>query len=46
MVVCAFNPSMWEAEVDGSISVSWRLAWTTKWVPGQPGLSSKTLSQK
>jgi hypothetical protein len=28
------------------ISVSWRRAWITGWVPGQPGLHSETLAQK
>jgi hypothetical protein len=38
----AFNPSTWEAEA------SWflisRPAWSTEWVPGQPGLHRETLS--
>jgi hypothetical protein len=34
----------WEAEADRFLSS--RLAWSTKWVPGQPGLYRETLSQK
>jgi hypothetical protein len=44
MVVHAFNPSTWEAEAGGFLSS--RPAWSTKWVPGQPGLYRETLSQK
>jgi hypothetical protein len=36
VVVHAFNPSTWEAEAGGFLSL--RPAWFTKWVPGQPGL--------
>ena len=41
MVAHAFNPSPWEAEVGGSLDL--RLAWSTKQVPGQPGLHRETL---
>ena len=34
VVAHAFNPSTWEAETGGFLSS--RLAWSTKWVPGQP----------
>ena len=40
----AFNPSTWEAEAGGFLSS--RPAWTTEWVPGQPGLHRETLSRK
>jgi hypothetical protein len=40
----AFNPSTWEAEAGGFLSS--RLAWSTEWVPGQPGLHRETQSQK
>jgi hypothetical protein len=43
VVVHAFNPSIWEAEAGGSLSS--RPAWSTEWVPGQPGLHRETLSQ-
>jgi hypothetical protein len=43
-VVHAFNPSTWEAEAGGFLSS--RLAWSTKWVPGHPGLYRETLSRK
>jgi hypothetical protein len=39
----AFNPNTWEAEAGGFLSS--RPAWSTEWVPGQPGLHRKTLSQ-
>jgi hypothetical protein len=39
----AFNPSTREAEVGGFVSS--RPAWSTKWVPGQPGLHRETLSR-
>jgi hypothetical protein len=39
-----YNPSTWEAEAGRFLSS--RPAWSTKWVPGQPGLYRKTLSQK
>jgi hypothetical protein len=38
------NPSTQEAEA-GRIFSS-RPAWSTKWVPGQPGLFRETLSRK
>jgi hypothetical protein len=34
----------WEAEAGGFLS--WRPAWSTEWVPGQPGLHRETLSKK
>ena len=40
----AFNPSTWEAEAGGFLSS--KPAWSTEWVPGQPGLYRETLSQK
>jgi hypothetical protein len=43
-VVHAFNPSTQEAEAGGFLSL--KLAWSTKWVPGQPELYSETLSRK
>jgi hypothetical protein len=43
-VVHTFNPSTREAEAGGFLSS--RPAWSTKWVPGQPGLHRETLSQK
>jgi hypothetical protein len=39
-----FNPSTGEAEAGGFLSS--RPAWSTEWVPGQPGLYRKTLSWK
>jgi hypothetical protein len=44
VVMHAFNPSTGEAEAGGFLSS--RAAWSTKWVPGQPGLHRETLSQK
>ena len=44
VVAHAFNPSTWEAEAGGFLSL--RPAWSTKWVPGQPGLYRETLSRK
>jgi hypothetical protein len=44
MVAHAFNPSTQEAEAGGFLSL--RPAWSTRWVPGQPGLYRETLSQK
>jgi hypothetical protein len=44
MVAHAFNPSTWEAEAGEFLSS--RPAWTTEWVPGQPGLHRETLSRK
>jgi hypothetical protein len=40
----AFNPSTWEAEAGGFLSS--RPAWSTEWVPRQPGLYRETLSKK
>ena len=40
----AFNPSTRKAQAGGFLSL--RLAWSTKWVPGQPGLYREALSQK
>jgi hypothetical protein len=40
----AFNPSTWEA--DAGRSLSSRSAWSTEWVPGQPGLHRETLSRE
>jgi hypothetical protein len=44
VVAHAFNPSTQEAESGGFLSS--RPAWSTKWVPGQPGLHRETLPQK
>jgi hypothetical protein len=44
VVVHAFDSSTWEAEAGGFLSS--RPAWSTEWVPGQPGLHRETLSQK
>jgi hypothetical protein len=44
VVALAFNPSTWEAEAGGFLSS--RPAWSTKWVPGQPGLHRETMSRK
>ena len=44
MVAHAFNPSTWEAEAGGFLSS--RPAWSTEWVPGQPGLHRETLYGK
>jgi hypothetical protein len=44
VVAHAFNPSTQEAEVGGFLSS--RPAWSTKKVPGQPGLYRETLSRK
>jgi hypothetical protein len=44
VVVHAFNPSTWEVEAGGFLSS--RPAWSTEWVPGQPGLHIETLSRK
>jgi hypothetical protein len=43
VVAHAFNPSTREAEAGGFLSS--RPAWSTKWVPGQPGLHRETLSR-
>jgi hypothetical protein len=42
-VAYTFNPSTWEAEAGGFLSS--RPAWSTEWVPGQPGLNRETLSR-
>jgi hypothetical protein len=39
-VAHAFNPSTREAEAGGFLSS--RPAWSTEWVPGQPGLHTHT----
>ena len=44
MVTHAFDPSTWEEEVGRFLSS--RPAWSTEWVPGQPGLYRETLSWK
>jgi hypothetical protein len=44
VVAHAFNPGTSEAEADGFLSS--RPAWSTEWVPGQPGRYRKTLSRK
>jgi hypothetical protein len=44
MVAHTFNPSTQEAEAGGFLSS--RPAWSTEWVPGQPGLHRETLSRK
>jgi hypothetical protein len=44
VVAHAFNPSTWEAEAGRFLSS--RPAWSTEWVPGQPGLYRETLSRK
>jgi hypothetical protein len=43
-VTHTFNPSTSETEAGGFLSS--RPAWSTKCVPGQPGLHRETLSQK
>jgi hypothetical protein len=44
VVVHAFNPSTWAVEAGGFLSS--KPAWSTEWVPGQPGLHRETLSRK
>jgi hypothetical protein len=44
VVAHTFNPSTWEAEAGEFLS--WRPAWSTGWVPGQPGLHRETLSPR
>jgi hypothetical protein len=44
VVAHVFNPNTREAEAGRFLSS--RPAWSTKWVPGQPGLHRETLSQK
>jgi hypothetical protein len=43
-VAHTFNPSTQEAKAGEFLSS--RPAWSTKWVPGQPGLHRETLSWK
>jgi hypothetical protein len=42
VMVHTYYPCTWDAKEDLKL----RPAWTTKWVPYQPGLCSNTLSQK
>jgi hypothetical protein len=44
LVAHALNPSTWEAEAGGSLSL--RPAWSIEWVPGQPELHREILSRK
>ena len=44
LVAHTFNPSTWKAEAGEFLSL--RPAWSTEWVPGQPGLYRETLSKK
>jgi hypothetical protein len=44
VVAHVFNPSTQETEAGRFLSL--RPAWSTEWVPGQPGLYRKTLSWK
>jgi hypothetical protein len=44
VVAHAFIPSTWAAEPGGFLTSG--PAWSTEWVPGQPGLHRETLSQK
>jgi hypothetical protein len=44
LVVHTFNPSTWEAEAGGFLSL--RPAWSTERVSGQPGLYREILSRK
>jgi hypothetical protein len=44
VVALAFNPSTWEAEAGRFLNS--RPAWSTKWVPGQPGIHREILSWK
>jgi hypothetical protein len=43
-VAHAFNPGTWKAEASEFLSS--RPAWSTEWVPSQPGLHRETLSLK
>jgi hypothetical protein len=43
VVAHAFSPSIWKAETGGFLSLM--PAWSTEWVPRQPGLYRETLSQ-
>jgi hypothetical protein len=51
VVVHAFNPSTWEAESEAEAEaeaggfLSSRPAWSTKWVPVQPGLQRNPVSK-
>jgi hypothetical protein len=44
VVAHAFNPSTWEADASGFLKSS--PAWSTEYVPGQPGLHRETLFRK
>jgi hypothetical protein len=44
VVAHAFNPNTWEPEAGGFLSS--RPVWSTKWVPGQPGLTKKPCLEK
>jgi hypothetical protein len=44
VVAHAFNPSTWEAEAGGFLSL--RPAWSIECVPGQPGLQRNPVSKK
>jgi hypothetical protein len=44
VVAHAFNLSTWESEAGRYLNL--RPAWSTEWVPGQPGLHRETLSGK
>ena len=44
VVAHTFNLSTWKAEIGGFLSSG--PAWSTEWVPGQPGLHRETLSRK
>jgi hypothetical protein len=44
VVAHAFTTSTWETEAGWFLSS--RSTWSTKWVPGQPGLHRETLSRK
>jgi hypothetical protein len=44
VVAHAFNPSTWEAEAGGFLSS--KPAWSTEWVPGQPGLHGESCLKK
>jgi hypothetical protein len=43
MVAHIFNPSTWEAEAGEFLSLS--PAWSTEFVPGQPGLQRNPVSK-
>ena len=43
VVVGALNPSTWEAERQEDL-LRWKPAWSTEWIPEQPGLHTETLS--